>query len=257
MFDLTRLLDREPATGGCASSGDSGKESFLRKLSRYGHLFCIKHDIFSSQSIQGDLKGVSKFYDFFAPFYDLIFPRSAKYRSSAAEVAGNYVKDGDVVLDLGTGTGILTLNMLEKDVEIHTYDLHPKMLKRARKKIDKKARRDEIPRAHLPTYCRGNAAVLPYKDRVFDVVCSALMMVYLDEEQKNSTVREIHRVLKPEGHVVFLTCQGELHKRFYPRDKWIALLERNGFQAPTVVDFNDIFRIISAEKLCAGEERTN
>ncbi len=49
----------------------------------------------------------------------------------------------------------------------------------------------------------GNAEKLPFQDSFFDVVVLAWVLEHLEDPEK--VFREIHRVLKPHGTVIFLT----------------------------------------------------
>lgn len=100
------------------------------------------------------------------------------------------------VLDLGCGTGTLTL-MLKKahpDVKVIGLDADVQVLDLARAKagsID--IRWDE-----------GLAYFLPYPDTYFDKVVTSLVIHHLTRNQKRRTFREVFRVLKPQGELHLL-----------------------------------------------------
>lgn len=91
-------------------------------------------------------------------------------------------------------------------------------------------RRNEV----IPQRVAGLAGELPFRDGSFDLVVSAWVVEHLDDPE--GAFREIHRVLRPGGKVVFLTPNAwnystwiirlvpnrrhaRLARRFYERDE--------------------------------------
>ncbi len=101
--------------------------------------------------------------------------------------AGN----GETVLDVGCGTGSLTLALLEKaDLAAVTgIDLSEAYIERA------KGRTDD-PRI---TFEAGDACALPYADRAFDRTLSLLVLNFVPDAA--SAVAEMVRVTRPGGMV--------------------------------------------------------
>ncbi len=97
------------------------------------------------------------------------------------------------VLDIGCGTGSLTLliKRLHPDVEVVGLDPDPKALAIARQKAE---------RAGLTLQLdRGFSDPLVYPDASFDRVFSSLMFHHLTHLEKLATLREVRRVLRPGG----------------------------------------------------------
>lgn len=102
---------------------------------------------------------------------------------------------GQTILDLGCGTGTLTL-MLKKaypQVKVTGLDIDPNILQIAAKKATK-LEMDIV-------FDQGKSFELPYPDHSFDRVVTSLMFHHLTQENKLRTLNEIFRVLKPKGEV--------------------------------------------------------
>ncbi len=102
------------------------------------------------------------------------------------------------VLDVGCGTGTLAILIKREHptVTVIGIDPDPKALARA----ERKAERAEVS-VHFE---RGFADALPYADATFDRVFSSLMFHHLGKNEKEQSLREIRRVLRPGGRLEFL-----------------------------------------------------
>jgi ubiquinone/menaquinone biosynthesis C-methylase UbiE len=107
------------------------------------------------------------------------------------------IQPGDSVLDVGCGTGDVTLPAkVRAGTNGHAYgiDPSPEMIAVARGKAKRK--NIEI------DFRVGVIEALPFPDSSMDVVTSSLMMHHLNDELRVRGLREIHRVLKPGGRVL-------------------------------------------------------
>jgi ubiquinone/menaquinone biosynthesis C-methylase UbiE len=102
------------------------------------------------------------------------------------------------VLDVGCGTGSLAvlIKRLYPTVEVIGADPDPKALARG----ERKARRASV----SVRFDRGFADSLPYPGGTFDRVFSSLMFHHLERGNKERSLREIRRVLRPGGRLEFL-----------------------------------------------------
>lgn len=102
-----------------------------------------------------------------------------------------------IILDVATGTGDLAIELTKIDpVAVYGVDLSEKMLNVARKKIEKK-------RLHMTIQLKqGDSEALPFDDRFFDAATVAFGVRNFENLQKG--LKEIHRVLKPDGKLVVL-----------------------------------------------------
>jgi SAM-dependent methyltransferase len=103
------------------------------------------------------------------------------------------IGSGHRVLDLGCGTGTLTLLVKRRhpDAEVRGLDGDPKALAIARQKAS--GERIEI------LFDEGLSYDLPYPNGSFDRVLSSLVFHHLSREDKVRTLREVARTLKPGG----------------------------------------------------------
>ena len=120
------------------------------------------------------------------------------------------VKAGDQVLDVGCGTGRLTMaaqSWAEPGGQATGLDPSPEMVKVARQNA---ARAGSQTRFEL-----GVIESLPFPDASFEVVLNRLMLHHLPDELKKRGLAEIHRVLKPGG--ICLVVDFEPPKSGLPR----------------------------------------
>jgi len=106
------------------------------------------------------------------------------------------------VLDVGCGTGTLAvlIKRLYPTVEVVALDPDSKALARAQRKAE---------RAGVSIrFDRGFSDALGYPDGAFDRVFSSMMFHHVEKADKENTLRDIRRVLKPGGRLEFLDFAG-------------------------------------------------
>jgi ubiquinone/menaquinone biosynthesis C-methylase UbiE len=112
------------------------------------------------------------------------------------------IKPGDSVLDVGCGTGDLTLAARARagnSGKVCGIDAASEMVEVAQAKAAKAGVEVEFRAALIES--------LPFSDDSFDVVLSSLMMHHLPDDVKQKGLREIYRVLKPGGHLFVVDMQ--------------------------------------------------
>lgn len=132
-------------------------------------------------------RALSALYD---PVVDLT-TREATFKQRVLAQAG--LAPGQRVLDVGCGTGTLALEAkrAQPDADVVGLDGDPDVLERARRKAE--AAGVEI------QFDQGLSTALPYPDDSFDVALATLLFHHLTGANKQTTAREIARVLRPGG----------------------------------------------------------
>ena|SRR3989344_3689705 len=142
-------------------------------------------------------KEAKKVYDNAADYYH--YGRTKKYPQgwfynellempATLELLGN-VK-GKKILDFGCGTGIYAKLLTKKGAIVKGFDISEEMLKIAKK---------ENPKLDLKI---GSGYKIPFNEK-FDIILASLVVHYLKDW--NKMLREIKRVLKPNGLFIFST----------------------------------------------------
>lgn len=136
---------------------------------------------------------VEKLYNRYSSFYDLIFGKVFDGgREMAPELLDLFV--GARLLDVGVGTG-LSLPILPRYIETTAIDLSQKMLDQARKRIQ------ELGLKNI-RLIKMDATRMDFPDNSFDRVLAAYFISTVPAPVE--VIREMKRVCKPGGYLVFL-----------------------------------------------------
>jgi demethylmenaquinone methyltransferase/2-methoxy-6-polyprenyl-1,4-benzoquinol methylase len=137
-------------------------------------------------------------YAALAPIYDRFVPLVSS-RARALGVRWLRPRDGEHLLDVGTGTGRALLPLAADNPTGWTegLDASPAMLARARRRM----RRCPHDRYGLR---RGDATALPYPSGAFDAVFAGYTVDVLPTTQIRPCLRELRRVLRPDGRLVLV-----------------------------------------------------
>jgi len=104
------------------------------------------------------------------------------------------IQSGQSVLDIGCGTGALTIKAAERGARVRGIDINPELLEIAREKINQS---DLNPAPELI-----EKGVVELRDEItgsYDVVMSGLCFSELSEDELKYTLKETARILKPGG----------------------------------------------------------
>ncbi|MBY0473551.1 MAG: methyltransferase domain-containing protein [Nitrosomonas sp.] len=135
---------------------------------------------------------LTRWYD---PMMRWFFPESGIHANLIAQA---HIEPEQTVLDVGCGTGTLTLLIKQAHPSVAMYglDIDVEILQIAQRKARQAAQNI--------LWQQGSATGLPYPDQSFDHVCASLLLHHLTRQDKQLMLREALRVLKPGGtlHVV-------------------------------------------------------
>ncbi len=109
------------------------------------------------------------------------------------------IKQGDSVLEIGCATGSLShaaKKQAGKEGSVAAIDIIPGMIEVSRKKAAE---------ANLDvSFQVGNIQDIPFPDEHFDEVMCSFMIFHMSEKVRNNGIKEIFRVLKPNGSLLVL-----------------------------------------------------
>ena len=106
----------------------------------------------------------------------------------------SHIRKGQKILDLGCGTGALTIRAAQKAAKVKGIDINSQMLEIAQK------RAAEANLAQNVELCEMGVAELGGEEsESYDIVMSGLCFSELTEDELLYTLREAKKILKPEG----------------------------------------------------------
>jgi ubiquinone/menaquinone biosynthesis C-methylase UbiE len=158
--------------------------------------------------------------------FSTLFSNPKKYCS--------YVKKGHVVADLGCGPGFYTLALADcvgNEGKVHAVDSDEKVIQALKKKVEKGGHQN------IETYASSASELNFIKDGSVDFVLANGLLCSIAPKQLESAVREIKRILKPEGQAYLSAAKG--WGSYMNEEKWNKILE--GFRVersgdPTIGD---------------------
>jgi ubiquinone/menaquinone biosynthesis C-methylase UbiE len=158
--------------------------------------------------------------DLLLPLYDPMVKLLGADRARKRLYEQASVQPHHRVLDIGCGTGTFAVAIKGwlPSVQVVGLDPDPKALARGRRKAE---------RAGVSIcFDQGFATALPYSDGSFDRVFSSLMFHHLPQDAKFATMREVRRVLKPDGSLHLLDFEEEGPRSHNPLARWLHSTER-------------------------------
>jgi ubiquinone/menaquinone biosynthesis C-methylase UbiE len=169
----------------------------------------------STVQVEEDLR-IRKEMEKIVPTYDvymrkITFGREHILRERTISLAG--IKQGEAVLEVGCGTGTLTLAAKRRagpSGRVCGIDIIPGMIEISRQKA-KEASQDIL-------FQEGSIENIPFPDNQFDVVMCSFMIFHMSDGVRSKGIQEIFRVLKPEGRLFLI----DLTLPPYPVSRFIA-----------------------------------
>lgn len=141
------------------------------------------------------------------PFYDWIMGFYER-ESNREALRGPMLEQARRIVDVGAGTGYLLSRLVRatrEDQEIVAVDLSRQMLKNSESYLSK--HQLLTPRT---SFIRSDCRNLPYEDNTFDLYVSSYLFDLLPEAELRHALREMKRVLVPDGYAILITMTTEL-----------------------------------------------
>jgi len=119
----------------------------------------------------------------FYPFYFFDYRKLIE-----AKTAFHYldIKDGDVICDIGCGSGEYSLKIMKKNATVYGVDINKKAVEITKIMTDNKN-----------NFFISDAEKLPFKSELFDKAILICTLEHLKDDEK--ALREINRILKKDG----------------------------------------------------------
>ncbi len=187
--------------------------------------------------------------DVFLPLYDPLVSLMGFDRARQELIAAAKIESDHHILDIGCGTGsfVVLLKRQYPQVRVVGLDPDPKALRRAKGKIRRAGVSVQLD--------EGFSDELPYETAVFDRVFSSFMFHHLEGPEREKTMREALRVLKPGGSFhLFDFVADHARRGFLERlihshahlednsnEQILAELNRAGFTKATRVKHDSMF----------------
>lgn len=158
------------------------------------------HMFLDDSAMKGSNKKFQKFYDLFAPVYDVMINSYLYVRKlgNDEQMRREYlreleIEDGDKVLEISIGTGS-NLRYLPQSCQYFGLDISWGMLKRCQKNLKKWNIASKL--------FFGAAEYLPFADEEFDVVFHAGGIKFFNDKAR--AIKEMIRVAKPGTKILIM-----------------------------------------------------
>jgi len=159
--------------------------------------------------------------------------RDIIYRTVRAILAREIPEpSGKRILEVGSGSGLVSLDLARKGAHVTLCDVSPEAVKYSRAVFDSARAKAEFVQASILD--------LPFEDGVFDVTWNAGVIEHFQGEDQVRALREMLRVTRPDGRVIVAVPWAGA--RVYARAKAFAdsrRLWQPGYEAP-IASFSEI-----------------
>jgi ubiquinone/menaquinone biosynthesis C-methylase UbiE len=187
-----------------------------------------------------NFKGLAPSYD---AWYQTPLGSVAHTLEQEAVFALAGVKPGERVLDVGSGTGIYTLELARSGAEVIGMDSSLEMIRIARQKF--------LQAGLTGRFVCASAEALPFRTARFDLAVAVTSLCFVSRPDR--AIEEMHRVIKPGGRLVI----GELN-RF---SLWAFLRRLKGLFTDTIYNLahfwsrRELARLLGRSGFVADDER--
>ena len=139
---------------------------------------------------------LEEFWDKTSDNYDKTEERFEFIHVRSREKTKKHLKDTDIVLDYGCGTGTVACEFANQVKEIHAIDISSKMIEIANEKAI-------VGKVENVSFAQGDIFDDSYEKESFDVILAFNMLHTVPNPQ--NVVQRIHELLKPQGVFVSVT----------------------------------------------------
>lgn len=113
-------------------------------------------------------------------------------------IAGNYVQAGTRVLEIGCGTGTLTLMMAQRGATVTGIDASPRMLAEAEKKVKDANLEERVSLKYMDATLIGDR----FPAASFDLIVSTLVFSELPPDDQRFVLEACQQLLMPNGRLL-------------------------------------------------------
>ena len=121
-----------------------------------------------------------------------------RVQSLKEKIAGEYIHEGTRVLEIGCGTGTLTMLMAEKGAIVTGVDASPAMLVEAQKKIAARGFKEHVTLKYMDAALIGDS----FAPASFDLIVSTLVFSELPSDEQSYVLEACARLLAPGGQLL-------------------------------------------------------
>ena len=194
-----------------------------------------------THGFQGRPKRAIALYRLWAFCYDVTVKLDPAYPRELRNMIDSAVRQDDIVLDIGCGTGMSTVYACGIANKVVGIDVSANMLKRLRKKISRrKIDNIEVLHGSFPEALSGELR--------FDSVISSFAMAHFTKTEVKAIYEHVFGCLHEGGRLGLFLAQGELATTFETKIEIMDNLTSAGFQSIEIRDVSDMYRIVTALK---------
>ena len=161
----------------------------------------------------------SDFYSMSAEFYDLDY-REKRYNEDLDFYVSESAASGGPVLELGCGTGRVSLAIAEAGIEVEGVDLSESMLQRLHSKL-----LEQPPQVRNRLSAQTGDLCSIRLHKTFPLVISPFRVVQhlIDRRQQRQWLRTVRRHLRSAGSLVFDVFQPDFELMFEMRERFLEI----------------------------------
>lgn len=188
------------------------------------------------QEIDISMKSIS--FDRAAGYYDETRRFPAEVSDRISDTIQTLLPAGANVLELGTGTGRISLPLMRRKIHMYGIDISSKMIHRFLEKLE--------PGSPLPYLALADATKLPFSANIFDAILGVHVFHLIAGWQE--AIYEAMRTLKPGGILLFSYDWRPPESPITEiQGKWKSLVREliEVHDRPGTRDFNEIFQLLT------------